>query len=119
MDNVLEHLPDTVRTMEELHRVMAPGAQATIIVPYYNSYGAATDPTHVRVFSEDSLNYFTADGYTPHSRFNYYSRARFRILKRKLRHRHRLLAALPERLQLFLGHHLATIEALEWKIEAL
>ena len=47
--DVLEHLPDTVRTIEELYRITKPGASAYIAVPYWNSWEAITDPTHVPV----------------------------------------------------------------------
>ena len=35
--DVLEHLPDTLRTMEELYRITKPGASVYIAVPYWNS----------------------------------------------------------------------------------
>ena len=41
--DVLEHLPDLLGTMSELHRICAPGAQMHISVPYWNSYEAVTD----------------------------------------------------------------------------
>lgn len=76
--HVLEHLPDPVRTMEELHRVCAPGGRVTIRVPYWNSRDFATDPTHRTSFSEHSFDYF--DPSTHHGRERpYYSTARFRV----------------------------------------
>ena len=118
MYNVLEHLTDTVRVMEELHRILVPGGAVTIKVPYYNSYGAATDPTHLRLFSEDTMNYFTPDGTTEQSAYNYYSKARFRVRERTLHQRNRVLRRLPEKIQLFCGHHLATISDVTWVLEA-
>jgi SAM-dependent methyltransferase len=117
MDNILEHLSDTVRTMEEIHRILAPGGRAIIHVPYYNSYTAATDPTHKRLFSEDTMSYFTEDGV--HAAYNYYSKARFRIRERTLIQRNRVLRRLPESVQLFFGHHLATISGIRWELEAI
>jgi hypothetical protein len=118
MYNLLEHLNDTVSAMEELHRILEPSGTVTIQVPYYNSYGAATDPTHRNFFSEDTMNYFTIDGATQHSVFNYYSVARFRIVSRVLHQRSGLLRKLPEKAQLFLGHHLATISDVTWVLQA-
>ena len=118
MHNVLEHLQDTVKVMEELHRILIPGGVVLIKVPYYNSYGAATDPTHRRSFSEDTMNYFTPTGETFHSTFNYYSHARFRIRSRTLHQRSSILRRMPERVQLFFGHHLATISDITWVLEA-
>lgn len=78
MINVLEHLPQTVRTMEELHRISAPGCRLTIRVPYWNSPDAITDPTHAAQFNEHSFDYF--DPSTKHGRERaYYSTARFQI----------------------------------------
>jgi SAM-dependent methyltransferase len=119
MHNVLEHLPDTVKVLEELHRILAPGGTVLIKVPYYNSYGAATDPTHVRFFSEDTMNYFTPDGATEHSGFNYYTKARFSIRSRALHMRSPLLARAPVSVQLFFGHHFATISDITWVLQAI
>ncbi len=80
MFHVLEHLPDTCRVMEEIHRILRRGATADIFVPYYNSVGAYTDPTHVRFFTLQTLDYFEEG-----SKFSYYSTARFRIQNRELR----------------------------------
>ena len=56
--DVLEHLPDTIQTMEELYRITKPGASAYIAVPYWNSWEAITDPTLVRQFNEFTFNFF-------------------------------------------------------------
>ena len=40
MKDVLEHLPDTIRVMEEIYRICKPGAKIYIAVPYWNSYEA-------------------------------------------------------------------------------
>jgi len=80
MINVLEHLEDTVRNMEELHRISAPGARLTIRVPYWNSPAAASDPTHKTIFNEETFDFF--DSTTRHGRErSYYTSARFRIRK--------------------------------------
>ncbi|MGH2619335.1 MAG: class I SAM-dependent methyltransferase [Anaerolineales bacterium] len=44
----LEHVPGRLRFqfMDELHRILAEGAEATFIVPYYASMRAVQDPTH-------------------------------------------------------------------------
>lgn len=44
----VEHLtaPQRVRFYNELHRVLAPGAKATIIAPHWASNRAYGDPTH-------------------------------------------------------------------------
>jgi SAM-dependent methyltransferase len=78
MLHVLEHLPDTVKTMEEIHRICAPGAQVTIQVPYWNSRDMVTDPTHKRFFSEYSFDFFDPAKQWCQER-PYYSPARFRV----------------------------------------
>jgi len=77
LDNVLEHLGDVVRTMEELHRIGRPGALVEIYVPYFRSRWAAVDPTHRHQFTVDSFAYFD-----PTNQFfaEYrYSRAQFEV----------------------------------------
>jgi SAM-dependent methyltransferase len=78
-DNVLEHLGDVIRTMEELHRICRNGAMVKIIVPYFRSRWAFIDPTHCRFFTVDSFAYFDPDSQI--SRIYPYSPARFRLEK--------------------------------------
>ena len=78
MINVLEHLPDTIKILEELHRICKPNASIVIRVPYWNSMEQATDPTHVRFFNEHSLDYFDPSKSFCQRR-PYYSTARFSI----------------------------------------
>jgi SAM-dependent methyltransferase len=113
--NILEHLPDTVRSLEEIWRVTKHGGLVHILVPYYNSPGAFQDPTHVKYFTERTFEYFTPDGTTELSHYNYYSAARFEILDLKLRQNPRL-SKLPWRWQVFLAHHFATVYAIEVKL---
>src|SRR5437870_4036144 len=44
--DVIEHLDDTVRTMEEIHRISRNGAHIHVTVPHFSSSNAFTDPTH-------------------------------------------------------------------------
>lgn len=76
MDNVLEHLDDVIKIMEELHRISTPGAIINIKVPYFKSNSAYTDPTHKHFFTETSFKYFTEN-----NPLNFYSPARFEIIK--------------------------------------
>jgi SAM-dependent methyltransferase len=73
--HVLEHLPDTIRTMEELHRVTTAGARILIEVPHYKHSNAFRDPTHVRFFSEETFDYFGKDDRS------YYTTARFDVTR--------------------------------------
>jgi len=55
IDNVLEHLQDPQKVMKEIQRISKRDAIVEIIVPYYNSYYAWGDPTHVNFFNEFSI----------------------------------------------------------------
>jgi hypothetical protein len=59
----LEHLDGAQRIvfMQELHRVLKPGAMARVITPYWTSVGAIQDPTHQwPPIAEQSYLYFNA-----------------------------------------------------------
>lgn len=73
--HVLEHLSDTVATMEEVYRISRPGATVVVAVPHYKHANAYKDPTHVRFFAEGSFDYFGRD---PQS---YYTHARFDVVR--------------------------------------
>lgn len=47
-----------VELLNEAWRVLKPGGQMAIAVPYYSSRGFAQDPTHVKEISEANLLYF-------------------------------------------------------------
>lgn len=71
--DVIEHLDDTLRVMEEIHRVSKPGAVVHITVPHYSCANAFTDPTHRHYFGVFSFDYFTGD-----NAFPFYTSVRFR-----------------------------------------
>jgi SAM-dependent methyltransferase len=81
MTHVLEHLPETVKTMEELHRITRPGARTLIRVPYWNSPDMINDPTHQTAFNENTLNFFDPSTRQGKER-PYYSTARFHIAEK-------------------------------------
>lgn len=55
MDNVLEHLPNPSEVMKKIWKICKKDAIVEIIVPYYNSYWAHSDPTHVNYFNEKCI----------------------------------------------------------------
>ena len=57
--DVFEHLTNSIHTMKELHRVLAPGAWAFIQVPSTDGRGAFSDPTHVSFWNIASFKYYT------------------------------------------------------------
>ena len=56
---IVEHLPDTTRTMSELLRIAKPGCKVYLGVPHFSAAIAHNDPTHVSFFSTKTIRYFT------------------------------------------------------------
>lgn len=46
MDQVLEHLDEPVKVIEEIYRICKNEALVTIGVPYFRSFYSVIDPTH-------------------------------------------------------------------------
>lgn len=61
--HVLEHLVNLLPAVEEIWRVMKPGGQLYVAVPYGSSDDAFEDPTHVRQFFPGSWSYFSQPTY--------------------------------------------------------
>lgn len=79
--DILEHLPDKIQTMNELWRVLTAGGTAEVVIPSTEGSGAWQDPTHVSYWNRSSFLYFEA-GNPCCERFaqRYGIRARFRTL---------------------------------------
>jgi SAM-dependent methyltransferase len=75
--NVLEHLPDTVKTIEEVWRISKDSARIVIRVPYWNCWQSFADPTHKRLFHQRTFDFFDPTKKACQER-PYYSKARFR-----------------------------------------
>lgn len=58
-NHVIEHITNLTHLMNEVHRVLKPGAIFHIEVPVANSISHWKDPTHVRGFVEQTFKYFT------------------------------------------------------------
>lgn len=54
----IEHVVDIVAFMDEMWRIMKPGAKAMIQAPYYSSVRSMQDPYHVRPISEMTFLYY-------------------------------------------------------------
>jgi len=59
--HVIEHVPDVMALVSELHRIAKPGARLTIVTPHYTNPDWATDPTHRNHFNSYSFNCFIDD----------------------------------------------------------
>lgn len=58
MQDILEHLDDTLKVLKELHRISKKGAKIHIRVPHCKSTQAWGDITHKRAFSCDSFKWY-------------------------------------------------------------
>lgn len=76
VSHVLEHLDDLIKTMKEVHRICKSGARIIIRVPHFSCGVSYRDPTHKRLFSYFTMDYFTDDCF--------YSLPKFRVVRRKL-----------------------------------
>lgn len=79
--DIVEHLPDKLRTMNEAYRVLMPGATFDIFVPTTEGRGAFQDPTHRSFWTPNDLFYFCEE-YPEWKRFHvaYGITAKFRVL---------------------------------------
>jgi len=78
-DNIIEHLDNVVKVLEELHRITKDGATIKIIVPFFRSVYAYIDPTHKHFFTVRSFDYF--DPEKEFIKYYKYSRCHFRVEK--------------------------------------
>jgi len=75
MNDIIEHLDDTIKVMEECHRLLKLGGKLHIRVVYWNHRYSFSDPTHVKFFSEITWQFFTGE------RRSYYTKALFKMEK--------------------------------------
>lgn len=85
--HIIEHLPDKIFTMNELWRVLKPGARVDIEIPTTDGPGAWQDPTHVSFWNRRSFLYYeTGSSYREaYARF-YGIQARFRTIREWTNH---------------------------------
>ena len=63
MSHIIEHLPDPMRTMAEVHRVATDGADVFITTPHFSSHNSWVDPTHKLHLAGASFEYFTGNDF--------------------------------------------------------
>jgi ubiquinone/menaquinone biosynthesis C-methylase UbiE len=78
-NNVLEHLTDIIKPIEELHRIIKNHGILHILVPIYPSINMFVDPTHKSFFTHKTFDYFTDS-----HQMAYYSNAKFQIVEKKI-----------------------------------
>jgi len=83
MQDVLEHLSDTVQPMNEINRILKNNGLIKIRVPYWNSWCAYADPTHKRYFHEHTFHFFDVNSPYYLDR-DYYTEGGFEIINEAL-----------------------------------
>ncbi len=82
--HVFEHISNLIGLMSEIHRISAPDAKITIIVPHFSNPNYYSDPTHVRFFGLYSMHYFqNREDQIGRSLPSFYCTTRFKILDLK------------------------------------
>ncbi|MEK6915324.1 MAG: methyltransferase domain-containing protein [Nanoarchaeota archaeon] len=77
--HVLEHLDGIIKPMEEIWRITKNKTIISIEVPIFPSIGAMADPTHKQFYTFRTFDYFR-----PVDSLNYYSKARFNVLSKRI-----------------------------------
>lgn len=77
--DLLEHLPDKMHTLSEMHRCLVPGGWALTLTPSTNGLGAHMDPTHVSYWNLGSWWYVTRKDFA-----SYIRNTTVRFLKHRL-----------------------------------
>ncbi|HEX2517565.1 MAG TPA: class I SAM-dependent methyltransferase [Chloroflexota bacterium] len=84
--HVLEHLEDVPAAMAEIHRVLRPGGECHVEVPYFAAVSAYADPTHRAWFTYTTFEHFgppATSGWQA-NRHTWFGSARFGIRRRRL-----------------------------------
>lgn len=86
--HVLEHINPHggvfIDVMDEIWRVLKPGAQFAFVVPHAASPGYAQDPTHCNMINETTMHYFDPDpeyASMGPSLYNFYRPKPWKIIK--------------------------------------
>lgn len=74
--HVLEHFSDLQRALKEIERILKPKGRIIIRVPHFSCGVSYRDPTHKKLFSYFTFDYFTDECW--------YVQPKFRIVRRKL-----------------------------------
>ena len=77
--DVIEHLQDIPKTLEEFHRILKPNGLLQITTPHFSCANSFVDPTH-----RWHLSYFSFDYFFESHTLSYYSKARYKVNARHL-----------------------------------
>ena len=79
MQDIIEHLEDVPKTMNEVWRIARQGCIVRIRTPHYASYYAYNDPTHKRFFGV-----YAFDGFLAESQNDLYATGQFTLVRRSI-----------------------------------
>lgn len=79
--HVLEHLPNSLKVMEEFYRILKTGGLLFIRVPHFSSLAGFTDFTHIRPYG-----YLSFDIFQKNHPQHYYTNAQFSILHKQIKY---------------------------------
>jgi SAM-dependent methyltransferase len=77
-----------IELFNEIYRVLKPGGEFYFVSPCYPHQAVFQDPTHVFVWTQESLHYFTGDYYGMHDHYGHTSK--FELLQNGVDALHRL-----------------------------
>jgi len=78
MMDVLEHLQDVVKSLEEVHRILKTGGLFDLEVPGAHHQISFRDPTHLHFFTPESMDYFIP-GKDMEKWYGFYSKMRWQM----------------------------------------
>lgn len=74
--SIIEHIPNYMDLLGELHRILKPKAILKIRVPHFTSPTSYKDPTHVNLFSYGTFDFFV-------KKKHYYTAWKFSKIKKR------------------------------------
>jgi SAM-dependent methyltransferase len=77
--HVIEHVPDVLAFVTELHRLTKPGGRIKIVTPHYSNPDWPADPTHRNHLNSYTFNYFIDD--PRHRHFPFYTDIRLKPIR--------------------------------------
>lgn len=77
--DVIEHLENIPKTLEEFHRILEPEGLLQITTPHFSCANSFVDPTH-----KWHLSYFSFDYFCEGHNLSYYSESRYLIRRRHI-----------------------------------
>ncbi|HQX56256.1 MAG TPA: class I SAM-dependent methyltransferase [Pyrinomonadaceae bacterium] len=77
-NHVVEHVPDVMAFITELHRITRPGGRIKLLTPHYTNPDWANDPTHRNHINSFTFNTFLVDRQV----FDFYTQVQLTLIDR-------------------------------------